>query len=122
MQHYILSKALQQIYKIDVYITRRMFQTLKLYFQLDNHLPIAEESLCGFEKFFKVYMSEYRRKMFSLVKEETSRRKTSRENILETKENIKTTDLVSVLHSSALYTAKYDVTDDMRYLCLTRTL
>ena len=113
MQHYILSKALQQIYKIDVYITRRMFQTLKIYFQLDNHLPIAEESLCGFEKFFKVYMSEYRKKMLSIVKEETSRRKTSRANILESEENNRT-DLVSVLHSSALYTAKYDVTDDMR--------
>ena len=113
MQHYILSKALQQIYKIDVYITRRMFKTLKIYFQLDNHLPIAEESLCGFEKFFKVYMSEYRKKMLSIVKEETSRRKTSRAKILESKENNRT-DLVSVLHSSALYTAKYDVTDDMR--------
>ena len=113
MQHYILSKALQQIYKIDVYITRRMFQTMKIYFQLDNHLPIAEESLCGFEKFFKVYMSEYRKKMISIVKEETSRRKNSREKILETKENNRA-DLVSVLHSSALYTAKYDVTDDMR--------
>ena len=54
MQHYILAKALQQIYKIDVYITRRMFHTLKLYIQLDNHLPIAEESLCGFEKFYTV--------------------------------------------------------------------
>ena len=113
MQHYILSKALQQIYQIDVYITRRMFQTLKMYFKLDNHLPIAEESLCGFEKFFKVYMSEYRRKMLSLVKEETYRRKTSRGNILETKENNRT-DFVSVLHSSALYTAKYDVTEDLR--------
>ena len=113
MQHYILSKALQQIYKIDVYITRRMFQTLKIYFQLDNHLPVAEESLCGFEKFFKVYMSEYRKKMLSIVQEETSRRKTSRANILESEENNRT-DLVSVLHSSALYTAKYDVTDDVR--------
>ena len=113
MQHYILSKALQQIYKIDVYITRRMFQTLKIYFQLDNHLPVAEESLCGFEKFFKVYMSEYRKKMFSIVQEETSRRKTSRANILESEENNRA-DLVSVLHSSALYRAKYDVTDDMR--------
>ena len=113
MQHYILSKALQQIYKIDVYITRRMFKTLKIYFQLDNHLPIAEESLCGFEKFFKVYMSEYRKKMLSIVKEETSERKTSREKILEAKENERT-DFVSVLHSSALYTAKYDVTEEMR--------
>ena len=113
MQHYILSKALQQIYKIDVYITRRMFQTLKMYFKLDNHLPIAEESLCGFEKFFKVYMTEYRKKMISTVKEETSRRETRSEKILDTKENNRT-DFVSVLHSSALYTAKYDVTEDMR--------
>ena len=113
MQHYILSKALQQIYKIDVYITRRMFQTLKMYFELDNHLPIAEESLCGFEKFFKVYMTEYRKKMISTVKEETSRRKTRSEKILDTKENNRT-DFVSVLHSSALYTAKYDVTEEMR--------
>ena len=113
MQHYILSKALQQIYKIDVYITRRMVQTLKMYFELDNHLPIAEESLCGFEKFFKVYMAEYRKKMLSIVKEETSKRKTSREKILEDKENERA-DIVSVLHSSALYTAKYDVTEEMR--------
>ena len=113
MQHYILSKALQQIYKIDVYITRKMFQKLKMYFKLDNHLPVAEESLCGFEKFFKVYMSEYRKKMLSIVKEETSRRKTSRENILETEETQRT-DLVSVLHSSAMYSATYDVTEAMR--------
>ena len=113
MQHYILSKALQQLYKIDVYITRKMFQKLKMYFKLDNHLPVAEESLCGFEKFFKVYMAEYRKKMLSIVKEETSRRKSSNERILETREN-KRTDFVSVLHSSALYTAKYDVTEEMR--------
>ena len=113
MQHYILSKALQQLYKIDVYITRRMFLTLKMYFKLDNHLPVAEESLCGFEKFFKVYMSEYRKKMLSVVKEETSRRQTSKEKILETKESNRT-DFVSVLHSSAIYKAKYDVTEDMK--------
>ena len=113
MQHYILSKALQEIYKIDVYITRKMFQKLKMYFNLDNHLPVAEESLCGFEKFFKVYMSEYRKKKISIVKEETSRRATSREKILQTEETLRT-DLVSVLHSSAMYSATYDVTGEMR--------
>ena len=115
MLHYTLSKALQQIYNVDIFITRNMYKTLKKYFQLEDHLPIAEDSLCGFEKFFKVYISDYRKKMMDTVKEETSRRKNRRDKFLEPKQyNNSSMDLVSVLHSNALYKAKYEVTDDMR--------
>ena len=113
MLHYTLARAIQQIYNIDVFITERMFRKLEMYFQLVDPLPIAEYSLCGFEKFFKVYMSEYRKKMLSIVKEEISRRTTSKQKILETEETQRT-DLVSVLHSSAMYSATYDVTGEMR--------
>ena len=113
MLHYILARAIQQIYNIDVFITERMFRKLKLYFQLEEPLPIAEYSLCGFEKFFKLYMSEYRRKMLASLKEETARRKNGREMVFKDEKN-NSSDLVSVLHSQALYTTKYEVTDDMR--------
>ena len=117
MLHYTLARAIQQIYNIDVFITERMFRKLEMYFQLVDPLPIAEYSLCGFEKFFKLYMTEYRRKMLSTVEEETARRKRRKEEIFKS-ENYDnfggSSDLTSVLHSPALYTTQYGVTDDMR--------
>ena len=114
MLHYTLARAIQQVYNIDVFITERMFRKLKLYFELDDPLPIAEYSLCGFEKFFKLYMSEYRRKMLATVEAETARRKNGRGRIFQNENYNNSSDLVSVLHSQALYTTKYEVTDDMR--------
>ena len=107
MLHYALAKALQQTYNVNVFITKSMYQTLKTYFVLPDHLPIAEYSLCGFEKFFKVYMVEYKRKMLATVEKETSRRKNGEDGILDS-------DLTSVLHSQAIYTTKYEVTESMR--------
>ena len=92
-----------------------MFRKLEMYFKLDDPLPIAEYSLCGFEKFFKLYMTEYRRKMLATVEEETARRKRGKEEIFKSEKNFgSSSDLTSVLHSPALYTAVYGVSDDMR--------
>ena len=108
MLHFTIARLLKTVYKADVYIPRNIHDHLLQYFDgIDvDKIPIAEESLCGFEKFWRIYTEDNRQKMVNSVKEETEKREA---------QSLRS-DIVSVVHSNAIYKLEYEPSEETNSL------
>ena len=77
MLNYIIAFVLKTVYKVNVYVPRNIIEHLEKYFDnIDQDIiPVAEQSLCGFQKFWKMYSEERRETVLKYVEEETLKRK-----------------------------------------------
>ena len=64
------------VYNVDVYIPFNIMKILNIYFtNIDTKaVPIAEENLCGFDKFWKEYSAENKRTLSQFLIMEYQRR------------------------------------------------
>ena len=101
MLHYIVAYVLKTVYKVDVYMPRTIVEHLEKYFDNIKRdlIPVAEEALCGFEKFWKTYSEENREKILKYVKQETLKRSSDSE---------KSSNIVSIFHSNEFYNLEYE--------------
>ena len=60
MLNYIVAFILKTVYKVNVYVPRNIIEHLEKYFDnIDQDIiTVAEQSLCGFQKFWKIYLEE----------------------------------------------------------------
>ena len=77
MLHYVVARMIKLVYNVDVYIPINIMNTLNKYFNnIDTKaVPIAEENLCGFDKFWKEYSVEKKRTLGQFIAKEYARRK-----------------------------------------------
>ena len=102
MLNYIVAFILKTVYKVNVYVPRNIIEHLEKYFDnVDQDIiPVAEQSLCGFQKFWKIYSEERRETGLKYVEEETLRRKNEHSK--------KSSNIVSVFHSNEMYKLEYE--------------
>ena len=102
MLSYIVAFVLKTVYQVNVYMPGNIIGHLEKYFDnIDRDIiPAAEESLCGFKKFWRIYSEERRETVLKYVEEETLKR--------NNKQSRKSSNIVSVFHSSEMYKIEYE--------------
>ena len=105
MMNYVLVYLLRVKYGLQVYISREIVSKLEEFFQNVSELPVAEEELCGYERFFK----ELQRQMSGLTTEylmsETNKRRNTPGLLTQSPE----TEAVSIVNSRSYYEQKVDM-------------
>lgn len=109
MMTYMTARLMRVLYGVDVYITRNTRSQLEMYFEDVSEIPVAEEKLCGFEKFFK----EFKNKQWGRIRSVANKEMEERENKTETDifGREKSAGLVNVLHSNKLYNLEVGMDD-----------
>ena len=111
MMTYVTGRMMRVLYGLDAYITKSTVSHLELYFENVSDVPVAEEKLCGFEKFFKEFRSKQWGRIRSTATKELEERKNETEDIFARE---KSKGLVSVLHSNKLYHIEVGMDDQTR--------
>ena len=113
MMTYVIAQLMKVLYEVDIFVTRPMIEVLRNYFEDVDQLPIAEEKLCGFEKFFKEFRNHQFNKIRNVVKEEMGKRKNDTTDMFE----VDSSDgLVNVLHSNKVYHLEVGLDDPTKQL------
>ena len=102
MLNYVVAFVLKTVYKVNVFIPKNIIEHLDKYFDnIDRDIiPMAEQSLCGFEKFWKIYSQERKETVLKYVEEETLKRSNEQSG--------KSNNIVSVFHSNEMYKLEYE--------------
>ena len=102
MLNYIVAFVLKTVYKVNAYVPRNIIEHLEKYFDnIDQDIiPVAEQSLCGFQKFWKIYSEERRETVLKYVEEETLKRKNEQRK--------RSSNVVSVFHSNEMFKLEYE--------------
>eukprot|EP00090_Calanus_glacialis_P012604 TRINITY_DN21200_c0_g1_i1.p1 TRINITY_DN21200_c0_g1~~TRINITY_DN21200_c0_g1_i1.p1 ORF type:complete len:445 (+),score=115.38 TRINITY_DN21200_c0_g1_i1:200-1336(+) len=113
MMNYVTGRLMRVLYGVDAYVTRSTVAHLGMYFENVTEVPVAEEQLCGFEKFFKEFRTKQLGRIRSIASKELEERNNETEDIFARE---KSKGLVSVLHSNKLYNLEVGLDDKTKQL------
>ena len=114
---YVILHLLRMKFGLDVYVTENVVLHLREYFEDVTDFPVAEETLCGFNKFWKEFGRSQRREIDLYARNKILERKNETSDFFQPK---KEDNLISVLHSNEANRVKVKIDDS--FLSLTSFL